>query len=214
MPTIIERLGALPAAAVSDVQRNLQATYVMDARIHNMVPGSRVVGIAFTALARAGSIITVHKALLEAPPGSVIVVGGGETLQQTNGALFGKLMATQAKLRGILGIVADGAVRDIADLRDLRFPTFARCATPHVGMNRTVGETQVPVPCGGLIVNPGDYVLGDEDGVVVLPADMAEQVVSDAEERLRKEEDYVKRMQAGERLGDLVGFSKLIYPNK
>src|SRR5512142_2801751 len=131
MPTLLERLACLPSATVSDVQRNLQTTYCIDPAIHSIVPGVHVAGPAFTVLARAGSIITVHKALLEAPPGVVLVVGG-ETGQSTSFALFGKLMAMQARARGILGLVADGAVRDTADLRELRFPIFARGATPHV----------------------------------------------------------------------------------
>jgi regulator of RNase E activity RraA len=214
MSNIIERLSRLPAAAVSDIQRNLQATYAMDAAIHSMVPGAHIAGIAFTALGRAGSIITVHKALMEAPRGSVIVFGGGETFQQPNGALFGKMMATQAQLRGIAGLVADGAVRDVADLRELQFPVFARGSTPHVGMNRVVGQTQVPVPCGGIIVNPGDFVVGDDDGIAIIPASLVEQVVAGAEERVRKEADELTRMRAGEQIGDMIGFRELIYRQK
>lgn len=212
MSTILERFAYLPAT-VSDVQRNLQTTYCMDPAIHSLILGVRVSGPAFTILARGGSIISVHKALLEAPPGSVLVVGG-ETSQHSNGALFGKLMAVQAKLRGILGLVVDGPVRDIADLRELRFPVFARGTTPHVGLNRVVGQTQVPVPCGGLIVNPGDYVLGDDDGVVVVQPSLADQIVSQAEERVKKEEGYLARMQAGEHLADLIGLRKLIFGEK
>ncbi len=210
MPTILERLACLPSATVSDVQRNLQTTYCIDPAIRCMVPGVRVAGPAFTVLARGGSIISVHKALLEAPPGSILVVGG-ETPQQLNGALFGKLMATQARLRGIRGLVVDGGVRDIADLRAMRFPVYARFTTPHVGLNRAVGETQVAIPCGGLIVQPGDYVLADDDGVVVVPPASAEQIVPQAEEKVKKEDEYLVRMEAGEQLGDLIGFRKLIY---
>jgi 4-hydroxy-4-methyl-2-oxoglutarate aldolase len=123
-------------------------------------------------------------------------------------------MATQAKLRGIAGLVADGAVRDVADLREMQYPVFARGSTPHVGMNRVVGQTQVPVPCGGIIVNPGDYVVGDDDGVVVIPPSLVEQVVAGAEERVRKEGEQVARMQAGEQLGDMIGFRELIYRQK
>lgn len=210
MTTLVERLRRLSAAAISDVQRNLQTTYAMDPAIRAIVPGVRLAGPAFTVLARSGSIITVHKALLEAPAGSVLVVGG-ETAQSPNGALFGKLMATQAVLRGIAGIVVDGPVRDCAELQEMKFPTFARGATPHVGLNRVVGETQVLVSCGGLIVNPGDYVLGDDDGVAVIPASLVEKVVAAAEDRLAKEDDFLARMHAGEHLTDMIGFSALIY---
>ncbi len=208
-----QRLRALPAAILSDTQRNLQTTYAVDPAIHNMVPGVRLAGPAFTVLARAGSIITVHKALLEAPPGSVLVVGG-ETSQGANGALFGKLMATQARLRGIAGIVIDGLLRDVADLREMEFPAFARGTTPHVGLNRTVGETQAPVPCGGIVVNPGDWIVGDDDGLAFVPAGLVEAVTAEAEEKLRKEAAILERMQAGEHLTDIIGFTPLIDPSR
>ncbi len=210
MPDLVERLGGLSAALVSDAQRDLQTLYTMDPAIHSLVPGIKLVGRAFTVLARGGSIITVHKALLEAPPGSVLVVGG-ETATHTNAALFGKLMATQARLNKIVGIVADGAVRDIADLKELRFPVFARGTTPHVGLNRMVGETQVPVPCGGIIVSPGDYVLGDDDGVAILPSALAERIIVVAEQKLAKESETLSRMQAGEQLSALIGFADIIH---
>src|SRR5512140_2299978 len=101
------RLARLPTAAISDVLRNLQANYAMDPGIKSIVLGLHVAGPAFTILARAGSIITVHQALLEAPSGSILVVGG-ETFQNVNAALFGKMMATQARLRGLVGLVVDG----------------------------------------------------------------------------------------------------------
>lgn len=208
-----ERLARLPTAAISDVLRNLQASYAMDASIKSIVLGLHVAGPAFTVLARAGSIITVHRALLEAPSGSILVVGG-ETFQNVNAALFGKMMATQARLRGLAALVVDGVVRDAADLREMRFPVFARGTTPHVGMNRVLGQIQVPVPCGGLIVHPGDYLVGDDDGVVVVPVSLADQVVALAESKLLTEANYVKRMQTGEQLADLIGFRELIYGKK
>jgi regulator of RNase E activity RraA len=155
----------------------------------------------------------VQKALIEAPKGSVLVVGG-ETAFQSSGALFGKIMSMQARLRGIQGLVVDGFARDVADLRELRFPVFARGATPHVGLNRTVGETQVPIPFGGITVNPGDYVVGDDDGVVIIPVSLAEQITAAAEERIRKEEEQIARMNAGEHIADIIGFRELIYPQK
>ncbi len=209
MPELVERLGHLAAALVSDAQRDLQTVYTMDPLIKSLVPGTKLVGRAFTVLARGGSIITVHKALLEAPAGSVLIVGG-EIALHANAALFGKLMATQATLNKIAGVVVDGAVRDIADLKAMRFPVFARGTTPHVGLNRMVGETQVPVPCGGIVVSPGDYVLGDDDGVAILPAALAERIITVAEQKLAKETETLSRMQAGEQLSVLIGFADII----
>jgi 4-hydroxy-4-methyl-2-oxoglutarate aldolase len=191
----------------------LRGMHTLDSAIHCMTPGLKLAGPAFTILAEAGSIITVHKALLEAPAGSVLVIGG-ETSRDPNSALLGKLMVTQALARGILGAVVDGAVRDVADLRSLRFPVFARCTTPRVGMNRRVGTIQTAIPCGGLLINPGDFILGDDDGVVVIPSSEIEEVVSLAEERLCKEDDYLASMKNGSHITDLIGFTKLIYPEE
>lgn len=207
MSSLLERFHNLPAAALSDCFRGM---HTLDASIRSMTPGLGLAGPAFTVLAEAGSIITLHKALLEAPAGTVLVVGG-ETARDLDGALFGKLMAVQARLGGILGLVVDGPVRDTIGLREVEFPVFARCTTPRVGVNRTVGQTQVPTPCGGIIVNPGDYVRGDDDGITVVPAALLEQVVVAAEKRLQKEEEFLQRMQAGEHIGDLIGFRQLIH---
>jgi len=207
MSSFLERFHNLPSAALSDCFRGM---HTLDASIHSMTPGLDLAGPAFTVLAEAGSIITLHKALLEAPPGTVLVVGG-ETARDLDGALFGKLMAVQAQLSGILGLVVDGPVRDTVGLREIEFPVFARCTTPRVGVNRTVGQTQVPTPCGGIIVSPGDYVRGDDDGITVVPAASLEHVVVAAEQRLQKEAEYLRRMQAGEHIGDLIGFRQLIH---
>jgi 4-hydroxy-4-methyl-2-oxoglutarate aldolase len=211
MQTIVERLGRLPTAMVSDVLRNLQVSYILDPAIRNLQPGVRLAGPAFTVLARPGSIITVHKALLEAPAGTVLVVGG-ETVNSSNMAMFGKLMSTQARIKGINGVIVDGAVRDSAELREMGYPVFARAVTPHVGLNRTVGQTQVPVPCGGLIVNPGDFIVGDDDGVVVIPQALAEEVIAKVESVAAKEQEYLRKMENGTQLTDLIGFTKIIYP--
>jgi 4-hydroxy-4-methyl-2-oxoglutarate aldolase len=184
--------------------------YTLDASIHSSSPGLGLAGPAFTVLAEAGSIITVHKALLGATAGTVLVVGG-ETARGLDGALFGKLMAIQAKLRGIVGLVVDGQTRDVAGLRELEFPVFARSITPRVGVNRTVGQTQVLIPCGGFMVGPGDYVRGDDDGITVIPAALLAQVVTAVEQRLQKEAEYIERVHTGEHISDLIGFRQLIY---
>ena len=206
MADLLERLCRLPSAALSDCFRGM---HTMDSGVANMTPGLDLAGPAFTVSAEAGSIITVHAALLEAPPGTVLVVGG-ETGRDLNSALFGKLMSIQAKLQGILGLVVDGAVRDIAALHELGFPVFARCTAPRVGMNRRVGQTQVPTSCGGIIVQPGDYIRGDDDGVTVIPSSAIERVVLAAEQRVQKEAEYVQAMRSGKHITDLIGFPQVI----
>ena len=206
MSSTAKRFCRLPTASLSDC---LRGSHTLDCAIHCMTPGVGLAGPAFTVLAQAGSIITVHKALLEAPQGVVLVVGG-ETSLDLNGALLGRLMSVQARLRGIVGAVIDGPIRDVAQLREMAFPVFARCTTPRVGVNRTVGQTQVPTPCGGIIVHPGDFIRADDDGVMVVPEEHLEQVVDATERRVCKEVEFEEKMRAGAHITDLVGLTALI----
>jgi regulator of RNase E activity RraA len=197
--------GASPAW-VSDAQGTMNT---MDPGIKPIWPGARVVGPVFTARCLPESIITVHKALLETPPGSVVVVDGGGT---HTGALFGELMATEARNREIAGLVVDGAVRDTEALRAMRFPVFARTVTPRVGSNRRLGTTQDAVVCGGVAVHPGDVVVAAPDGIVVVPRARLVDIVAAVQAIERKEADLRARMGRGERLAEMLGMTAIIYP--
>lgn len=202
----IRALSKASPAEVSDAQSTMGT---MDPGIKPVWPGARVVGPVFTARCLPDSTITVHKALFEAPRGSVIVADGGGS---HTGALFGELMATEARSRGIAGIIVDGAIRDTEGLKALGFPAFARAITPRTGSNRRLGTTQDPIVCGGVAVSPGDLVLAAEDGVVVVPrADLAD-VVAAVQEVERKEADFRARMGRGERLADMLAMKAIIYP--
>lgn len=206
-----EAIGHLKAASpawVSDAQVMINT---MAADIKPIWPGAQVVGPAFTARCYPGSIITVHKALLESPAGSVIVVDGSG---DCTGALFGELMATEAKARGIAGVVIDGAVRDADGVGGLQFPMFARAVTPRVGSNRRVGATQEDIVCGGVVVHPGDIIVGGRDGVVVVPRPRLQDVMAAVQSVARKEADIRDRIARGERLADILGMTSLIYPRQ
>ncbi len=203
-------LTQLAEAAAATVADALGSTGVVDPEVRPAWPGARLFGPAFTVRCYPGSIITVHKALLEAQPGEVLVVDAGN---DATGALFGAMMATDAQQRGIAGLVTDGAVRDTAHLAEMGFPCFARRVTPRVGTNRRVGTTGEIVACGGAVVRPGDYVLGDADGVVVIPRERAEEIEALVVATQKKEDDWRRRMLAGERVADLIGFRGLIYPD-
>jgi 4-hydroxy-4-methyl-2-oxoglutarate aldolase len=172
-----------------------------------MVPGLSLIGPAHTVKCYPGSIITVHKALLEARPGEVLVVDGEG---DERGALFGELMTLQAKANGVRGIAIDGPIRDLNAVAAARFPSYATCVNPRVGTNRRVGQTQVPVQCGGVVVRPGDIVYGDDDGVVVIPVERLAAIINAAEAIKRKEAGYRDGIAAGKQLGDLLGFRALI----
>ena len=204
--TAVERLRGVSPAWISDAQGTAN---VMAPEINPVWEGAEVVGPAFTARCLANSIITVHKALLEAPRGSVLVVDGAG---DSSGALFGEMMATQARATGIAGLVTDGAVRDRDALRALRFPVFARAVTPRVGSNRRVGATQEEVSCGGVVVRPGDLVVGGSDGVSVIPRARLDDVLLALDAVAKKEADIRARLQRGEVLADILNLRTLIYP--
>jgi 4-hydroxy-4-methyl-2-oxoglutarate aldolase len=180
----------------------------MDPEIRAVVPGAKVAGPAFTVKCYPGSIITVHRALVYARPGDVLVVDGEGDGRA--GALIGELMAREAIDRGLRGIVVDGAVRDTPGIRELRFPTYARHITPRVGVNRRLGQTQIDVSVGGVVVRPGDYVLADDDGVAIIPAEKIAETVAAVEAITEKERGIAAAIDRHERVVDILGFWDLI----
>jgi regulator of RNase E activity RraA len=149
-----------------------------------MVPGVTLGGPALTVLLRPGDNLVLHKAVELATPGDVIVVtcyGGHST------AVWGEMLSRTAQARGIAGLVVDGAVRDLEALRDLRFPVFARALSAASCDKDGPGEINVPIACGGVVVSPGDLIVGDADGVVVVPIDHAEAVLVSAESKYHAE---------------------------
>lgn len=202
----VARLGQYATATISDAQKSLG---IMRPSIRPLAPGMRIAAVAHTVKCYPGSIITVHKALLEAKPGEVLVVDGEG---DDRGALFGELMTLQAQANGLAGIVVDGPVRDRAAVVVAGFAVFASSVTARVGSNRRVGETQIPIQCGGVVVRPGDVIVADDDGVAVIAIEQVEAVAEAAEAIKRKEVGIREAIAEGQQLADLIGFRALIYP--
>lgn len=193
-------LETIPTAALSDAQTGLTTLHPA---ISSRVPGAKLVGPAFTVLCLTGSIITVHRALLAARPGDVLVIDGQG---DPSSALFGELMARDAKAAGLAGVVVDGAVRDVRGLCELGFPAFARWVTPRVGTNRRLGPIDVEIACGGVVVKPGDWIVGDDDGVVVVPKPHLLPLVEAGLTIEEKERQIAARIDRGERIADVLQF--------
>ena len=202
-----ERFPNVMADAGSDT---LHCLHTMDSGIKSRVKGKIAAGPAFTVRCFPGSISTVHKALLEAKPGDVLVIDGAS---DNHGALLGELMALQCKVNGFAGVVVDGCVRDYQGLNELGFPVFARHLTPCVGTNRRLGELQVDISCGGITVHPGDWIMADDDGVVVIPADQLEETVKGAEAVEIHEQEIAQRIKNGEQLADILNMRSRLYPD-
>lgn len=170
-----ERLWAVPTANIGDAMERLG---VMDPAIHPVWNGARCVGIAHTVWTRAGDNMYIHEALATVQPGDVIVVSG--QADETR-ALIGELIGGKAKIRGAEGFVIDGAVRDAPGLEEYQMPVFARAVTAAGPYKNGPGVVGATIAVGGVPVNPGDIIVGDADGVVVIPRQHAEAVVAAAE---------------------------------
>jgi RraA family protein len=197
---IRERLTRLETSCLCDAKKTLRC---LDPAIRPLGLGMKLVGRAFT-VACCNDFLTVIKALQDAAPGDVLVIDG----QQGRTALAGELFATEAKRKGLAGIVVDGAVRDVATIRAMQFPVYCRAIFPLSGSTAHIGATQVPVSCGGVTVVPGDLVFGDDDGIVVASEAEIIEVLPLAEDIQKKETEALQRMARGESLLGLLNFDE------
>jgi len=188
---LVAALGEQVTPHLSDSMNRIQGAC---AAIRPMHDGTKLFGMAFTVRVAAGDNLMVHKAIDLAGPGDVIVVDAGGACEQ---AIIGDIMSTSAKARGIAGFVIDGAIRDAGELRERDFPVFARGATHRGPYKNGPGEIHVPVCIGGMVVQPGDIIVGDMDGVVCIPAADAEAVLASARSIKVKEEAALKAIAEG-----------------
>lgn len=157
---------------------------VMDLGIRPLWPDMpRVAGPAYPVRCPPGDNLMLHAAIYRAQPGSIVVAQGGDTAY----ALAGGNVCAVAQKRGIVAFVLDGVIRDVAEARAMRFPVFARGVVPFPGAKDALGVLGGPVRCGGVEVTPGDIVVADEEGIVVVPAARAREVLAGAEAKAAKE---------------------------
>jgi len=188
---LLERLASLPTPNISD---NMQRHYGATAALRPYHRGGKLVGPAFTVKTRPGDNLLVHKAIDMAAAGDVIVVdAGGEVAQ----AIIGEIMTKHAAKRGIAGFVIDGAIRDADAIAGASLPVFARGVTHRGPYKDGPGEINVPVSIGGMVVNPGDIIVGDGDGVLAVPQEVAEKVIAAATAQNRKEAATLAAIAAG-----------------
>jgi RraA family protein len=189
---VVAALAAFPAPDVSDLLNRL---YAVHPDIRLLAGGPRLCATACTVKIFPGDNLLVHKALDVALPGQVVVVDarGGRT-----NAVLGELICTKAAHRGLAGFVVDGLVRDVPGVRALGFTVFARGATPVGPLHRGPGEINVPIVCGGTVVEPGDVVLADEAGMVVVPAADADDVLARLRDGQEEADRYTAAVARGE----------------
>ncbi|MGH9103822.1 MAG: RraA family protein [Acidimicrobiales bacterium] len=172
---------ALSPTTLADV---LGGDRVMDIGIRPLWPGTpRIAGPAYPVRCAPGDNLMLHASIYRAPAGSVVVAEAGDV----HYAVAGGNVCAVAQRRGIAGFVVDGVIRDLAEAREHRFPVFARGVIPSAGAKEALGVLDGPVTCGGVRVSPGDMVVADEEGVVVVPAAALGAVLTAAGERAARE---------------------------
>jgi 4-hydroxy-4-methyl-2-oxoglutarate aldolase len=191
------------APGVSDCMNRLNA---MSSDIQPLFPGIRVVGVALTVKTITSDLAPVIKALELIQKGDIIVV---DTHNSKDTAFWGEIVCMEAERKGAVGIILDSAVRDVVELREMKFPVLCQGIAPNVASFIGFGYINVPIQCGGAVVNPGDIVIVDDNGVVVVPQDEAEEVLQKTRKFLENEVKVINRVNAGESLGQILGLDKL-----
>ena len=168
------------ALSPTDYADGLPRKQFMDYGIKGLWPNMpRLTGLAYTVQLPAGDNLMLHKAIYDAPKGSVIVVNAGAE----EFAVAGGNVCAIAQRNGVAGFVIDGVIRDIAEIREMQFPVFARGVIPVPGIKREIMPLNPPVNCGGAIVRTGDIIVADEEGIAAIPVEQAEEVYVKAKKR-------------------------------
>jgi 4-hydroxy-4-methyl-2-oxoglutarate aldolase len=175
---------------------------LIDLDLHQLLPGSRAAGPARTVRCGQGDNLMVHAAMDRAQPGDVLVLTMPEPEPV---ALIGDLLATQAKARGVVGLLVDAAVRDVEDLRQLGLPVWARWVRVRGASKEVVGAIDEPVEVGGAAIEPGDALVLDADGAVVVRRERVDEVLEASRERAEREREKRARLEGGALSYDLDG---------
>jgi len=195
----VRLLGSLGVATIHEVQGR---TGLMRPYMRPIYPAARLAGPAITVSCHPGDNLMIHAAVEVCRPGDVLVVA---PVSESSDGMFGELLATSCKAHGVAGLVMDAGVRDVADLIAMEFPVWSKAISAQGTVKSTAGSANVEMVCAGALVHPGDIIVGDLDGVVVVRRDHAAEVAKLGQEREAREQKSRERFRSGELGLDMYG---------
>ena len=196
---VIKMLGEQGVATIHEAQGR---TGLMRPYLRPIYATARVSGSAVTVSCQPGDNLMIHAAIEVCQPGDVLVV---TTTSESTDGMFGELLATSCRAHGIAGLVIDAGVRDVSDLSAMDFPVWSKAISAQGTVKASPGSVNIEVVCAGALVRPGDCVIGDQDGVVVVQREAAAEVAELSAQRIEKEQRSRERLQAGELGVDFYG---------
>lgn len=201
---LVEKLSRHGAATVHEAMGRVGA---MERSIKPLARGMKICGPAFTVRAQAGDNVMILKAMREARSGDVIVVDCGRCPES---GPFGELAAAECQTKGLGGFVTTGSVRDTAEIIAMGFPVFSSGVSIVGTVKESLGLINHPISAGGVIVHPGDIILGDDDGIVVIPREDAADALEKSDARVAKENKTLEKIRAGESIFDIYSYAAVL----